>query len=333
MNLFSRINGIVGTYFQVGVNGPRIRNYSGILESRNANNDAYAVMRGADPSGNNDFVTKNWVTNNILPALVLSSIAGENLSANVGQAVLVGGSSGKVYKCTSANIATYGTNSVLGVVISDAITNASVNIQLGGSLTPTQCGWSGSPPATGKARANLTTGCLERVDSFSDGDAPVGDINGAGYVTIINGVIIGPTGGASGDLIDTYPGPTVAKIRNRTVVSTSPFNKQAYLWNANNSDWEPASVLPNVVTKTGNYSANDCDVILCSTLSGPFTVSLPNPASVLGFISVKKISSDLSVLTIAPYGTEKIDGQLNLQISLSNVSVQLISDGTNWWIV
>jgi len=38
--------------------GVRIKNSAGILEARNLADDAYAIVRGADPVGNDDFVTK-----------------------------------------------------------------------------------------------------------------------------------------------------------------------------------------------------------------------------------------------------------------------------------
>lgn len=41
--------------------GAALKNNSGVLESRNAADDDYAIMRGATPVGNNDLTTKAYV--------------------------------------------------------------------------------------------------------------------------------------------------------------------------------------------------------------------------------------------------------------------------------
>jgi hypothetical protein len=62
MGLFSRLAGVVNSFFQIGgPNGPGWNNNSGALEGRNAANSAYAVVRGASPVGDNDLTTKAYV--------------------------------------------------------------------------------------------------------------------------------------------------------------------------------------------------------------------------------------------------------------------------------
>jgi len=62
MGLFSRIAGFVGSFVQFGgPAGPGLNANSGALEARNAANNAFAVMRGATPVGDNDLTTKVYV--------------------------------------------------------------------------------------------------------------------------------------------------------------------------------------------------------------------------------------------------------------------------------
>jgi len=65
MSFFSKIRGTFETLFQIGKAGPNIKHSSGVLEIRNNGDSAYAIMRGLDPVGAQDFVTKTWhETNN-----------------------------------------------------------------------------------------------------------------------------------------------------------------------------------------------------------------------------------------------------------------------------
>lgn len=52
-----RLSGI-GTLVELGKNGARIKNSSGVIEARNNADNAYAIMRVADPVGADDVVNK-----------------------------------------------------------------------------------------------------------------------------------------------------------------------------------------------------------------------------------------------------------------------------------
>jgi len=60
MSLWSKVLGTIEATFQLGLGGPKFKASSGALEARNAADNAYAVMRGASPVGNNDLVTKQY---------------------------------------------------------------------------------------------------------------------------------------------------------------------------------------------------------------------------------------------------------------------------------
>ena len=88
-----------------------------------------------------------------------------------------------------------------------------------------------------------------------------------------------------------------------------------------------------VVNKSTTYSAALGDVILCTTTSAGFTVTLPSAStSTNRSVSVKKITGDSNIVTVVGSGTDKIDNQTNLLINSLNTAVTLWCDGTGWWI-
>lgn len=62
MSLFSKIRGTIETLFQLGLGGPNLKNNLGAVEVRNAADTTFAITRGADPVGPNDYVTKQSLT-------------------------------------------------------------------------------------------------------------------------------------------------------------------------------------------------------------------------------------------------------------------------------
>ena len=59
MSVISNLRGTIEALFQVGKDGPNLKNSSGVLEARNAGDSAYSVVRGAAPVGDDDLVTSS----------------------------------------------------------------------------------------------------------------------------------------------------------------------------------------------------------------------------------------------------------------------------------
>ena len=87
----------------------------------------------------------------------------------------------------------------------------------------------------------------------------------------------------------------------------------------------------NVVSKTGNYTAaTDDDVILCS---GTFTVTLYATSGNSGELLFIK-NTGTGVITVAGDSAgETIDSNVNAFLTGQNSSIQLLSDGSDWFII
>lgn len=64
------LRGTIETIFQIGIGGPQLKNNSGVLETRNADDNAYAVHRGGTPVGDDDLVTKLYADSLSKPIIV-----------------------------------------------------------------------------------------------------------------------------------------------------------------------------------------------------------------------------------------------------------------------
>lgn len=89
----------------------------------------------------------------------------------------------------------------------------------------------------------------------------------------------------------------------------------------------------SLTTKTGAYTATTSDtVILCDTSSGGFTITLPTAVgNERKRFYIKKIDV-ANTLTVDADGSETIDGETTASIVGLN-SIQIVSDGTEWWIL
>lgn len=77
MGFFSRLNGIIGSFLQIGgPSGPAIKSNSTALEARNAADNAYAVFRVATPVGDNDATTRAYVDEMAYSKPVTEQISG-----------------------------------------------------------------------------------------------------------------------------------------------------------------------------------------------------------------------------------------------------------------
>ena len=62
MSLFKKLRGTLETIFQLGKQGPQLKNSSGIVQIRNSDDTAFAKLQAAAPEGDNDAVTLKYFT-------------------------------------------------------------------------------------------------------------------------------------------------------------------------------------------------------------------------------------------------------------------------------
>ncbi len=96
-----------------------------------------------------------------------------------------------------------------------------------------------------------------------------------------------------------------------------------------------ASYYSNIYTASSDYTATSTDhIILADASTSAFTVTLPTAVGITGreYI-VKKIDSTTNIVTIATTGSETIDGDASFDLELKDESVNIFSNGSNWYII
>jgi len=83
----------IGSTVELGKAGAKVKNSSGVVEARNNADDAYAIVRGATPVGDDDLATKAWVEKRYGISVVGQINGGSPPAASV---------LGQVFLCTTA---------------------------------------------------------------------------------------------------------------------------------------------------------------------------------------------------------------------------------------
>lgn len=96
-----------------------------------------------------------------------------------------------------------------------------------------------------------------------------------------------------------------------------------------------SSVSYNVVTKSAStILLSSEDVVLADATGGTVTLTLPAASLVTGKPTViKKTDASINNVVINCNGLETIDTQSSVSLTAQFVSITLISDGSNWWII
>lgn len=88
----------------------------------------------------------------------------------------------------------------------------------------------------------------------------------------------------------------------------------------------------DLTTQTGDYTAGPQEIVLADASGGALTVTLPAPES-SAVVTVKKTDGSANAVTVATPNSETIDGQSSLTITGQNISREIASDGSNYYII
>ncbi len=260
MGLFERLAGVVNSFLQLGgPSGPGFNANSGALEAKNAANNAFAIMRGATPSGDNDLATKAYVDEIAKPYIVTAQAnAVSALIANSGvehyivvsapgtgaAAAYIAGAVLWDDGSSTGNVTILGPTSGLSIVTTVALTGGTFTFNANQQYVWTGSTWSNIAPSIGGATYTIDFAIGTTASQSSVTNIPSGAIVLSCMVNITTPYSAGTTiavgqTGTTGLLMGT--GDNVA-----TVVDTY-LAPQRTSWGGSN--------LPVLVTVGGSPSA------------------------------------------------------------------------------
>lgn len=152
-----------------------------------------------------------------------------------------------------------------------------------------------------------------------DGDLQVSGVSLLLGTLVVGGTVNGRDIAADGAILDTLG-------LHESHMAWSTFGPNGILFDVNGIGSQSPK---NVVSKSGAYTANMSDDLIVCTAA--MTLTLPPAATCQGMgLSVKNASS--GTVTIDGDGAETIDGDATFDMTLEDEVVDVISDGSNWWI-
>lgn len=90
----------------------------------------------------------------------------------------------------------------------------------------------------------------------------------------------------------------------------------------------------DTVTVTTNTNLDAETIILVNATSGATTITLPSASGYANKVyTIKKIDSSENEVTVDGTGNETVDGETTKTIAFQNTAMQLVSNGTNWYII
>ena len=97
--------------------------------------------------------------------------------------------------------------------------------------------------------------------------------------------------------------------------------------------WSDATL--STSTKTTSYTVSTSDaVVFANASSGNVTITLPLAASSTGYrFYIKRVDNSANTCTIACSGSDTLDGQSSLAVSVQYTSLTVVTDGNAWYII
>lgn len=192
-SVWSKIRGTFETIFQLGKGGPQVKANSGAVELRNSTDAAFVIGRGADPVGDDDFVTKRYGDANYGgggpgpggTSLTVTLTNNESVTMPIGTPAYVNAEAGA--KNAQANTAL--TKAVVGLATTAVLAGASGTFQTAGPMTLTTAQWDAITGDTG----GLLYGATYYLDGRTAGKLTRTPPSGYGYYVRPVGVAVSST--------------------------------------------------------------------------------------------------------------------------------------------
>jgi len=90
----------------------------------------------------------------------------------------------------------------------------------------------------------------------------------------------------------------------------------------------------DLTSASDDYTPDEEDVILVNASAKAVTITMPEAADSEGkFYYIKKIDATANAVILNGYEAETVDGNLTVSITIQYECLQIVCDGTNWWII
>lgn len=96
-----------------------------------------------------------------------------------------------------------------------------------------------------------------------------------------------------------------------------------------------ATASRNISVQTSNYSpgTTTSEIILANANSGAVSITMPSAVANNNLYFIKKTDTSINYVTINTTSSQTIDGGLSAVLKVPYVSVTLVSDGANWFVI
>jgi hypothetical protein len=136
-------------------------------------------------------------------------------------------------------------------------------------------------------------------------------------------------------MVQTEPTPQNSWNRPEAADPTHPFAvalKEFFLEIDETVGGNQELATRDVKAVTGDTTAAPQDVILADASSQSITVTLPTPTE--GYsVTVKRTDSSSNAVSIAPSGSETVEGSSSEALEYQFEAITVVSDGTDWFII
>ena len=139
----------------------------------------------------------------------------------------------------------------------------------------------------------------------------------------------------TGDLSVPVTAPKVVGLQGNTVSSTSPEDGQVLTWSNTNSSWGPVTpgsgsgITRSVTTvSTATSAGSNANTDYVYLASGSTSITLPTAVSNANRYTVTNVGTD--TITVATTSSQTINGSSSATLPIANMSLDFISNGSNW---